>query len=104
MRYDGKEFLESVSKLRREENMTGSPKIGESVTIKMKLGLWKAVIVNLRPEASSTKKRKAQASKSDASEPKRSKKKSLRSTVAQSVVCNTLIIPFSVSPFANTES
>ena len=104
-RYDGKEFLESVSKLRREENATGSLEIGESVTIKTKSRLWKAVIVNLQPEASSTKKRKAQTSKADASEPKRSSTISVvRSTVAQSVVCNTLITPFSVSPFANTES
>ena len=99
--YNGKEFLESVSKLRRE-NMMRSLEIGESVTIQTKSQLRKAVIVNLRLEASSTK-RKAQASKSDSSEPKRSKKSS-RSTVAQSVVCNTLITPFSVSPFANTES
>ena len=59
IRYDGKEFLESVSKLRRKENATGSLEIGESVTIKMKSRLWKAVIVNLRLEASSTKKKKS---------------------------------------------
>ena len=41
-----------------------------SVTIKMKSRLWKAVIVNLQPEVSSTK-RKAQASKVDASEQKK---------------------------------
>ena len=35
-RYDGKEYLESVSKLRRKENATGSLEIGESVTIKTK--------------------------------------------------------------------
>ena len=44
--YDGKEFVESISKLHRE-NTTGSLQIGESVMIKTKLRLWKAVIVNL---------------------------------------------------------
>ena len=46
MRCDSKVFLESVSKLRREENSTGSLEISKSVTIKMKSRLWKAVIVN----------------------------------------------------------
>lgn len=34
--YDGKEFLESISKLRREKNTIGSLQISESVMIKMK--------------------------------------------------------------------
>ena len=82
-RYDGKEFLDSVSKLHRKENAAGSLEIGESVTIKTKSRLWKAVIVHLRPEASSTKKRIAQTSDVNASEPKRSKKKSSRSDAVQ---------------------
>ena len=45
--HDGKEFLESISKLCRETNMTGNTQIGKSVMIKMKSKLWKAVIVNL---------------------------------------------------------
>ena len=51
MRYDGKEFLESVSKLRRK-NTTGILQFGKSVTIKPKSRLWTAVVVNLQPEAS----------------------------------------------------
>ena len=45
--YHGKEFLEFVSKLHREENMAGSLEIGDSVTIKTKSQLWKAFVVNL---------------------------------------------------------
>ena len=45
-RCDSKVLLESVSKLCKEEISTGSLEIGESVTIKMKSRLWKAVIVN----------------------------------------------------------
>ena len=51
MRYDGKEFLESVSNLRREK-ATGILQFGKSVTIKSKLRLWTAVVVNLQPETS----------------------------------------------------
>ena len=57
MRYcNNHSTMESVSKLRR--GAMGSLEIGESVTIKTKSRLWKAVIVNLQPEATSTKKRK----------------------------------------------
>ena len=31
VRYDGKELLESISKLRREKNMTGSLQIGPTI-------------------------------------------------------------------------
>ena len=55
MRYNGKEFLESVLK-RRRENVTGILQFGESVTIKSKLRLWKAVAVNVQPEASPAQK------------------------------------------------
>ena len=92
--YDDKEFLESVSKLRREKNSTGSLEIGESVTIKTKSRLRKAVIVNLQLEASSTKKRKAQAFKAATSEPKRSKKESSRSEAVQDPLGD--VVPCSV--------
>ena len=71
-----------VRKLHRKKNSTGSLEISESVTVKTKSQLQKAVIVNLQLEASSIKK-KAQASKAAASEPKRSKKKSSRSNAVQ---------------------
>ena len=97
-RYDGKEFLESVSKLRRKENATWSLEIGESVTIKTKSQLWKAVIVNLRPEASSTKKRKAQTSDVNASEPKRNKrKKSSRSDAVQDPDVSVVLASFAAA-------
>ena len=51
--YNGEEVLESVSKLRRE-NVTGSLQIRRSVTIKLRSRQWKAVVVNLRLEASPT--------------------------------------------------
>ena len=48
MRYNGKDFLESVSKV-CGENETGRLQISESVTINSKSLLWKPVVVNLQP-------------------------------------------------------
>ena len=36
VRYDGKEYVESLSKVRREKSATRALQIGESVTVKMK--------------------------------------------------------------------
>ena len=36
VRYDGKEYLESLSTVRREKSATGALQIGESVTMKTK--------------------------------------------------------------------
>ena len=66
--YDRKEFLESISKLRREKNTAGSLQIDPTicldhnrlsklVMIKTKSRLWKA-IVNLQPETNPPQKRK----------------------------------------------
>ena len=47
LRYDGKEFLERLSNIRRGENARGALKIGEKVTIKTKLRVWQSVVMNL---------------------------------------------------------
>ena len=49
-RYDGKEYFELVSKVRRNEDVRGPLKVGERVTVKTKTRLWKAVIVNVNPD------------------------------------------------------
>ena len=36
VRYDGKEYVESLFKVRREKSATGAVQIGESVTVKTK--------------------------------------------------------------------
>ena len=43
VRYDGKEYVERVSKVHREKSTTGALQIGESVTVKVKSRVWKAV-------------------------------------------------------------
>ena len=45
-RYDGKEYAESLSKLRRKKSATGPLEAGETVTIKTKSHVWTAVVVN----------------------------------------------------------
>ena len=64
--YDGKEYVESLSKVRREKSATGALQIGESVTVKMKSRFWKAVVADLEPSAAansaSQSSRKRQAS------------------------------------------
>ena len=66
MRYDGKEYIESLSKVRREKSATGVRQISESVTVKIKLHVWKAVVVDLEPSAAansasqSSRKRQAE--------------------------------------------
>lgn len=44
-RYDKKEYLESVSKIHREKSATGSLQISESVIVKTKSRIWKAIVV-----------------------------------------------------------
>ena len=51
VRYDGKEYIVSLSKVRREKSATGVLQIGESVTVNMKLRVWKAVVVDPEPSA-----------------------------------------------------
>ena len=64
----------------------------------MKSRLWKAIIVSMRLEASSTKKRKAQTSDVNASEPKRSKKKiSLRSDAVQDPDVSVVLASFAAA-------
>ena len=66
VRYDGKEYVESLSKVCREKSATGALQIGESVTVKTKLRFWKAVVVDLEPSAAtnsasqSSRKRQAE--------------------------------------------
>ena len=59
IRYDGKEYLELVSQIRRDENQSGPLKIGEFVTIKTKSRLWKAVVINLELNPPHKKRRKS---------------------------------------------
>ena len=58
-RYNGKEYAESLSKLRREKSATGPLKAGETVTIKTKSHVWTAVVVNPRYEPPQKKRRRA---------------------------------------------
>ena len=46
--YDGKEYVESLSKV---QSAIGALQIGESVTVKTKSRFWKAVVVDLEPSA-----------------------------------------------------
>ena len=60
-RYDGKQYFEPASKLRRE-NSRGPLKNGEEVTMKAKNRVWRAVVVDVKPEAPpKPKKRKTAA-------------------------------------------
>lgn len=58
-RYDGKECVESLSKLRMEKNATGPFKAGKTVTINIKSHVWKAVVVIRDYRALQKKGRKA---------------------------------------------
>ena len=49
VRYDGKEYVESLSKVRREQSATGALQIGVSVTVKSHI--WKAVVFYPEPSA-----------------------------------------------------
>ena len=49
MRNDRKEYMESLSKVRREKGTIGALQIGESVTVKTKSHVWKAVVVDPQP-------------------------------------------------------
>ena len=60
-RYDGKEFQELLSKIRREKNATGSLKTSKTVTIKTKSCLWKATVVNLQPNTHPTQQKKGRS-------------------------------------------
>ena len=51
VRYDGKGYVESLSKVHRRKSATGALQIGESVTVKTKSRVWKAVVVDPEPSA-----------------------------------------------------
>ena len=51
VRYDGKEYVESLSKVRREKRAPGALQIGQSVTVKTKSSVWKAVVIDPEPSA-----------------------------------------------------
>ena len=51
VRYDGKEYVERLSKVHREKNATGALRIGESITVKTKSYVWKDVVVYPEPSA-----------------------------------------------------
>ena len=51
VRYDGKEYVESLSKVCREKSATGPQQIGESAMVKTKSRIWKAVVVDPEPSA-----------------------------------------------------
>ena len=46
-RYNGKDYWESRSKIRRESGSKGNLSVGENVTVKTKSRVWKAVVVNV---------------------------------------------------------
>ena len=61
VRYDGKEYIESLSKVCREKSATGALQTGESVTVKTNSRVWKAVVVD--PEPSTAIKSASQSSR-----------------------------------------
>ena len=67
VRYDGKEYVESLSKVCREKSATGALQTGESVTVKTNSRVWKAVVVDPEPStainSASQSSRKRQAVK-----------------------------------------
>ena len=70
-RYDGKEFQELLSKIRRDKNATGSLKTGETVTIKTKSRIWKATVVNLQPNTHPTQQKKRWSENAEKIQPRR---------------------------------
>ena len=78
-RYDGKEYAESLSKLRRDKSATGPLEAGEMVTIKTKSCVWTAVVVNPRYEPPQKKRRRATAPEKpkQSSESRKKKKKTV---------------------------
>ena len=48
-RYDGKDYLEKTTKLRRDNEAEGELRVGERVTIKTKSRLWKAIVKDPHP-------------------------------------------------------
>lgn len=93
MRYNGKDFLESVSKV-CGENETGRLQISESVTINSKSLLWKPVVVNLQP--TQLKRGKSRHTVWFNSEIKRSKK-SLWTDTMQDTNASTFLASFTTA-------
>ena len=59
-RYDGKQFYELSSRVRRINGLEDSNfRIGEAVTVKTKLRIWKAVVVDCDPSEPPKKRRKS---------------------------------------------
>ena len=63
-RYDGKEYFESISKIRRRNASSGSLRVGEEVTVKTKSQIWKAVVVDCTPPEPSAKRRRTKSQQS----------------------------------------
>ena len=60
VRYEGKEYVESFSKVRREKSASGALQIDESVTVKAKSRVWEAVVFILSHPQPPTQLRRAQ--------------------------------------------
>ena len=56
-RYNGKDYWESRSKIRREPGSKGNLAAGEKVTVKTKSRLWKAVVISVDDEPRPKKRR-----------------------------------------------
>ena len=65
-RYDGKEYFEAALKLKREKNSRGPLKNGEQVTVKTKTRVWRAAVVDVKPEAPPKPKKRRTADKCEA--------------------------------------
>lgn len=48
-RYDGKDYLEKTTKLRRDNKAERELRMGERVTMKTKSRLWKAIVKDPHP-------------------------------------------------------
>ena len=103
VRYDRKEYVESLSKVRRDKSATGALHTGESVTVKTKSRVWKAVVVDPEPSAAansaSQNSRKRQAEAGASGRRKRSKTGGVQDPDVSIVLAS-----FSAAPQSNTPS
>ena len=56
VRYDGKEYFEAFSKLHWDKTATRTVQVGESIRMKTKSRIWKAVVVDPTPIPASQRK------------------------------------------------
>ena len=85
-RYDGKDYIESLSKLKRKKNAQGNLATGEMVTIKTKSRVWKAVVVIPDYHPPQTKKRRQARDSSPDNQPPQKKKKRQRARDSSPVI------------------